>query len=85
MSDPVPIGPKSRAMLAEVGITSLAALKQLGAGPAFRALRFRFGRHVTRNMLWGLEQALTGTPWNQIAQDRKAALLKEAGETNDAA
>ena len=68
------LGPKSRAMLGEIGITDTDALRSLGAVETFARLRFRFGRQVTRNMLHALAAALAGIDWRQLSAEHKAEL-----------
>lgn len=68
------LGPKSQAMLAAAGITSLAQLRQLGAVAAYSRVR-RSGANASLNLLWALEGALTGLPWQQVAREHRTSLL----------
>lgn len=68
------LGPKSQAMLAAVGITSLAQLQALGAVAAFSKVR-RNGANASLNLLWALEGAVTGLPWQQVAREHRTSLL----------
>lgn len=68
------LGPKSQAMLAAAGITSLAQLRQLGAVAAYSRVR-RSGAKASLNLLWALEGALTGLPWQQVAREHRTSLL----------
>ena len=72
------IGPVTERRLIAVGITDIAALRALGAVDAYRRLKFRYGKDVTLNALYGLEAVLTGCPWTQIPEARKAELRKSA-------
>lgn len=68
------LGPKSRAMLARAGIVSLGQLRDLGAPAAYLKAR-QANRGVSLNLLWGLESALTGMPWQEVARVRRTSLL----------
>ena len=68
------LGPKSRAWLAEIGIEDEAALRELGAVEAYARLRFRFGKAITRNMLFGLAAALADIDWRMLSPEHKAEL-----------
>jgi DNA transformation protein len=74
ISDLPGLGPKSRAMLARAGITSVAQLRALGAVAAYVRAK-RVNRNASLNLLWGLESALTGTPWQDIARRHRTSLL----------
>ncbi|NCW33809.1 MAG: hypothetical protein EBV92_11245 [Betaproteobacteria bacterium] len=52
----------SAAMLAGVGITSVAQLKRLGSVRAYARVKASEAR-ANLNLLWALEGALTGLPW----------------------
>ena len=77
------IGPKTAAMLQEVGIDTVEALRSVGAIGAYRRLKFSFPRQVSLNALWALHGALTGVPWTTLepAEKRRlrAALSPEDG------
>jgi DNA transformation protein len=73
------LGPVTAMRLAEVGITTPAALRKIGAVAAYKKLRFRFGRDVTLNALYGLEAAVRNIDWRLIDQAEKARLRHEAG------
>lgn len=68
------LGPKSQQMLAQAGIHSVAQLRELGAVAAYVRTR-RAHRGVSLNLLWGLEAALSGLPWQQVARDHRTSLL----------
>jgi DNA transformation protein and related proteins len=75
ISDLRSLGPKSQEMLARAGIRTLAQLRELGSVEAYvRARRANFSG-VSLNLLWALESALTGEPWQQVAQRCRASLL----------
>lgn len=68
------LGPKSEAMLASAGITTAEALREIGAVPAFLAVK-RAGLPASLNLLWALEGALTGQHWKDIARVERTRLL----------
>ena len=68
------LGPKSRQMLADAGIVSDAAMRKLGAVGAYVKVK-RSGANASLNLLWALEGALTGEPWQTVARDHRASLL----------
>ena len=68
------LGPKSRAMLASAGITTLPHLRTLGAVAAYARVK-RSGANASLNLLWALEGALTGLPWQVVARDHRTSLL----------
>lgn len=68
------LGPRSVAALAAAGITSLDGLRQLGAVRAYVRTR-EVSPGVSLNLLWALEGALTGRPWQEVAVADRASLL----------
>ena len=68
------LGPKSQEMLRAAGITTLAQLRQMGAARAYVAVQ-RAGGRPSLNLLWGLESAITGQPWQQVSKDHRTSLL----------
>lgn len=80
------LGPKSAATLAAAGVRSFEHLRQLGSVAAF-VLAKQSGAKVSLNLLWALEGALSGKPWQAVAREHRASLLLaleacEAGATN---
>ncbi len=67
-------GPKSRQVLARVGIAKLEQLREIGSIAAFVRAK-RANPAVTLNLLWGLESALTGEPWQSISREHRTSLL----------
>lgn len=68
------LGPKSQEMLAKAGITSVSQLRQIGSVAAFaKAREVHFGASL--NLLWALESALTGQPWQEVARLHRTSLL----------
>jgi len=61
-------------MLAQAGIRSVQQLRELGAVAAYVRTK-RAGGGVSLNLLWGLESALSGLPWQQVAREHRTSLL----------
>jgi len=74
------LGPKSREWLASVGIHSLDDVAKLGVVETYKRVKAAYPEKVTLNMLWGLQAALLEIPWNELPQDIKDQLRKEAEE-----
>ncbi len=68
------LGPKSQEMLARAGITTVAQLRALGSVAAFVRAK-QTNRGVSLNLLWGLESALCGLPWQEVARVHRTSLL----------
>lgn len=68
------LGPKSQAMLAGAGISTLAQLRQLGAVAAYAQVRAT-GLKPSLNLLWALEGALSGQAWQRVAKEHRTSLL----------
>lgn len=76
------LGPKSLAMLARAGITTLAQLRRLGSVRAYAQVKAA-GENASLNLLWALEGALTDLPWQVVAREHRLSLLlalEELGE-----
>jgi DNA transformation protein len=74
ISDLPSLGPKSQQMLARAGITTVAQLRELGAAAAYVQAK-RVNDHASLNLLWALESALTGEPWQHVAKRHRTSLL----------
>ena len=61
-------------MLAAAGIHSAEQLRALGAVAAFARVR-RTDPRASLNLLWALEGALTGLPWQTVAREHRTSLL----------
>jgi len=61
-------------MLAGAGIHSLAQLKGLGSVRAYAKAKAT-GANASLNLLWALEGALTGIPWQEVAKEHRLGLL----------
>lgn len=68
------LGPKSREMLRKAGILSPDQLKKIGAVKAYLMVK-RCDCKPSLNLLWGLESALTGEHWREVAKHHRASLL----------
>ena len=61
-------------MLTAAGIPDLATLRRLGAVVAFARVK-RNDPRASLNLLWGIEAALTGLPWQTVAREHRTSLL----------
>lgn len=61
-------------MLAAAGIDSVEMLKRLGSVQAYVMVK-RAGCAPSLNLLWGLESAVSGLPWQEVARSHRASLL----------
>jgi DNA transformation protein len=69
-------GPKSKQMLAQAGIHTVAQLRELGAASAFVQVK-RSGACSSLNLLWAIEGALSGRHWQEVAKHDRLRLLME--------
>ena len=68
------LGPKSREMLERAGIDSLEKLRGLGSVGTYARVK-QSGGPASLNLLWALEGALTGLPWQEVAREHRTSLL----------
>lgn len=68
------LGPKSAEMLTSAGVLSFEHLRQLGSVAAF-VMTKKSGARVSLNLLWALEAALSGQPWQTVAREHRTSLL----------
>ncbi len=68
------LGPKSQDILARAGITTVSQLRELGSVAAYVRAK-KANSRVSLNLLWALESALTGEPWQEVARLRRTSLL----------
>ncbi len=68
------LGPKSQAMLAAAGITTLKQLRELGSVAAYAKVKAT-GVNATLNLLWALEGLLSGLPRQVVAREHRTSLL----------
>ena len=83
ISELLNLGPRSQAALAAAGITTVAQLRHLGSVAAYAKAK-RSGAHVSLNLLWALEGALTGLPWEVVAREHRTSLLLALEQHRDA-
>lgn len=74
ISDLPSLGPKSQEMLARAGITSIKQLREMGSVEAYVRTKRR-NLNVSLNLLWALESALTGMPWQEVSRVHRTSLL----------
>lgn len=68
------LGPRSREMLQQAGVGSFETLQKLGAVAAYLQVR-RKNPRASLNLLWALEGALSGLPWQEVARQHRTSLL----------
>jgi DNA transformation protein len=61
-------------MLAGAGINTVLHLRRLGAVRAYAKVKGT-GSNASLNLLWALEGALTGLPWQVVAKEHRLSLL----------
>jgi DNA transformation protein len=70
----VNLGPKSAANLVAAGITSFSQITKIGSVASYVRIK-RAGINVSLNLLWALEGAISGEPWQTVAREHRASLL----------
>jgi len=73
------LGPLSGALLRRSGIRSADHLRELGPARAYLCVKREYGL-APRSLLWALEGALSGRPWQEVATEERLGLLLEVGE-----
>jgi DNA transformation protein len=68
------LGPKSQAMLMGAGIHTVSQLRRIGSVRAY-ALVKASRANASLNLLWALEGALSGLPWQRVAREHRLSLL----------
>ena len=61
-------------MLADAGINTISQLRRLGSVRAYAKVKAT-GANASLNLLWALEGALTGLPWQVVAREHRLSLL----------
>ncbi|MDD5030877.1 MAG: TfoX/Sxy family DNA transformation protein [Rhodoferax sp.] len=74
LADLVNLGPKSQQMLLAAGIRTVAQLRKLGSVATYVRVK-KSGLPASLNLLWALEGALTGLPWQVVAREHRTSLL----------
>lgn len=72
------IGPKSNEWLASVGVNTLEDIARLGVVETHKRVKAAYPDKVSLNMLYGLQAALLDLPINQLPQDIRDQLKREA-------
>jgi DNA transformation protein len=67
-------GPQSTIWLNSIGIYTLEDVETVGVVEVYRRLKAAYPQKVTLNMLYGLQAAVLGIPWQAITPDMKAEL-----------
>lgn len=73
------IGPKSSEWLASIGIQSLEDVARLGVVETYKMVKAAYPERVSLNMLYGLQAALLDIPFQELPQDIRDQLKREAG------
>jgi hypothetical protein len=79
ISDLRNLGPKSQAMLAKIGIHTLAQLTKAGAVPVY-VMTKRVDKVVSLNLLYGLVGSIEDCDWRKVQRERKLELLNAIEE-----
>ncbi|MEJ2794130.1 TfoX/Sxy family protein [Iodobacter sp. LRB] len=74
ISDLANLGPQSQAMLEAAGICSVQAIYDLGSVRAYLQVK-QMNPHASLNLLYALEGAVSGQPWQTVARLHKTSLL----------
>ena len=72
------IGPKSSEWLASVGVHTLEDVARLGVVETYKRVKVAYPEKVSLNMLYGLQVALLDLPIDQLPQDIRDQLKREA-------
>lgn len=72
------MGPKSSEWLASVGIHTLDDVAALGVVESYKRVKGAYPDRVSLNLLYGLQAALLDLPWNELPQDIKDELKRQA-------
>jgi DNA transformation protein len=78
------LGPKSQDMLRAAGIFSLTQLRETGSVAAYVMVK-RAGCNPSLNFLWGLESAISGEHWRDVAKNHRTSLLLSLEEQEKSA
>ena len=71
------IGKVTERWLHGIGVHDEEDLRRMGAVQAYRLIRAKESS-ATENLLYALQGALTGTPWNDLPAPIKEMLLRQA-------
>ena len=68
------LGPKSEQALHAAGITTVAQLRRMGSVQAYISVK-KHWPGASLNLLWALEGAIAGVPWQVVAKEHRLSLL----------
>ena len=68
------LGPKSEQALRAAGIATVGQLRSLGSVQAYLKVK-KHWPNASLNLLWALEGAIAGLPWQVVAKEHRLSLL----------
>jgi DNA transformation protein len=71
------LGPKSATMLNDVGIGTIAELREIGAARAYARVKSASRSGVSLNLLWSIAAGLDDRDWRDLSESEKSILLSE--------
>ncbi len=71
------LGPKSREWLASIGVHTLEDVAALGVVETYKRVKGVYPEKVSLNLLYALQAAMLGLPWNELPLDIKESLKKQ--------
>lgn len=74
ISDLKSLGPRSQQMLEAAGIRTVDELYEIGSVAAYVRVK-KLSPRASLNLLWALESAVTGIPWQDVARLHRTSLL----------
>jgi hypothetical protein len=74
------IGKVSKQWLAEIGVYTVDDIRKKGVVEAYLAVKKKFPKRVSLNMLWALQGAATDVHWKDIPRKTKEELLREVAK-----
>lgn len=77
LADARNLGPRTAMWLEEIGITSLAQIRTLGAAATYEKLKAAHPREINRTALWSLAGAVLDMPYTALPAEVKNDLLAE--------
>ncbi|GAB4401966.1 MAG: hypothetical protein OHK003_28990 [Anaerolineales bacterium] len=72
------LGPKSSEWLASIGVHTLEDVARLGVVKTYKRVKAAYPDKVSLNLLYGLQAAMLDLPINQLPQDIRNQLKREA-------
>ncbi|GAB4572066.1 MAG: hypothetical protein Fur0017_22690 [Anaerolineales bacterium] len=72
------LGPKSSEWLASIGVHTLEDVARLGVVETYKRVKAAYPDKVSLNLLYGLQAAMLDLPINQLPQDIRNQLKREA-------